>query len=420
MPKYASADHWMVEEVAWKPEAEAERVNDHILLSRGTSSAYVVTSPDGDVIINAGTPYQGERHRERFEKLLGRRLDVRKMVFTQSHHDVMGGWGAFNDAGADIVVQRQFPLIRQERMMLTEFFYPRRRIVNGLNANNPAHHQSWRKPSTEFAPTTLFDQSHEFMVGGRRFELYSTPAGETLDSIHVWLPDERTLFTGNWAGALYGALPHFYTLRGDRDRSVPQFLRDLDQAIARKPALLLTGHGPPIVGEGRIAADFGRIREAVAHIHDETVRGMSQGKDLYSLMREIELPAHLDMAPGRGPVRWYVRAVWEEYTGWFRHESTTEIYATPASAIWGELAQMAGGPDALAQAAQRHVDAGRPVEALHFTDMARAVDPKHKGVLTAELGALEQLIAATGGRTYDELAWLEGEVARATADLGEA
>src|SRR5262249_22962112 len=158
------------------------------------------------------------------------------------------------------------------------------------------------------------------------FELFSIPSGETLDSIAVWLPDEKTLFCGNFMGALYGALPNFYTIRGDRDRSVPMFIRDLQRLIDLKPDLLITGHDEPIVGNDRITADLVKIRDAVRYIHDETVKGMNAHKDLPTLMREIKLPAHLEPQPGRGPVQWYVRAVWEEYSGWFMQESTTELY----------------------------------------------------------------------------------------------
>jgi alkyl sulfatase BDS1-like metallo-beta-lactamase superfamily hydrolase len=234
------------------------------------------------------------------------------------------------------------------------------------------------------------------------------------------MPDEKTLFTGNWMGALYGALPHFHTPRGDRDRSVTQFLRDIDHVIGLEPELLLFGHDGPIRGKNRIRADLIRIRDAVAYIHDETVKGMTANKDIFTLMAEIELPPQLQTAPGRGPVRWYVRSVFEEYTGWFRQDSTTELYATPPRAIWAELAELAGGPGVLAARAQAHLAAGRPVEALHFTDIALAADPAHRTVREAEIAALEQLIDLGEGRYYDEIGWLENAIKEARAALGQS
>jgi len=137
---------------------------------------------------------------------------------------------------------------------------------------------------------------------------------------------------------------------------------------------------------------------------------MNAQKDLPTLMAEIKLPAHLVMTPGRGPVHWYVRAVWEEYAGWFRHQSTTELYATPPSTVWPELAALAGGADMLAARAQAHLSEGRAVEALHLLEVALAGDPASRAALEAQLDAYEQLADATEGKVFDELGWLEGRI----------
>lgn len=416
MAEFSSANHHMIRAVEWDPERGAERIGDRILMSRGTSNSYLVTTDDGDVVINAGMSYQGKRHRERYETLLGRPLQVRKLVFTQSHPDHMGGWEAFDDPGAERVAQANFFTIRAERNLMAPFFAPRgARVLSGL-LPKPEHLKAWDNVD-EFETATLFKEGHAFEVGGLAFELFATPSGETLDSLVVWIPGERALFTGNLFGALYGALPHYYTLRGDRQRSVTQSLRDIDLILALRPELLITGHDEPIVGADRVAGDLTRLRAAVQYIHDETVRGMNAQKDLFTLMTEIELPADLQLSPGRGPVSWYVRAVWEEYAGWFRMESTTELYSTPPRAIWNELAEMAGGLDALAERAHRHVAAGRAVEALHFTDMVVAQDPHHRAARQAEIAALQQLLDNSEAKYYDEAGWLESELKKARSHL---
>jgi alkyl sulfatase BDS1-like metallo-beta-lactamase superfamily hydrolase len=418
MSLYSTGDHPVLGLIAWEPAASAERVNDYILMSRSTSHSYLVTSDAGDVLINAGTPYQGVRHRERFEALLGRPLNLRKIIFTQSHPDHIGGWGAFADAGVETVVQREFPRISDERKLLGSYFMPRAARVLMAMLPKKEHREVWYTGTRDPEGLTLFADSHSFTVGGRAFELLSVPSGETLDSLVVWLPRERVLFTGNWMGAIYGALPNFYTPRGDRQRSVPSWLKEMDVLLGLKPELLITGHGEPIVGNQRISADLGKLRDAVRYIHDETVKGMNAHKDLHTLMQEIELPPHLVMGAGRGPVRWYVRAVFEEYTGWFRQESTTELYAVPPRAIWAELTAMAGGAGALAARAQAHVAKGEPVEALHFTDIAKAAEPANHAVLEAELAALELLVEHNGGKSFDELGWLESNIQQIKAALG--
>ena len=69
-------------------------------------------------------------------------------------------------------------------------------------------------------------------------------------------------------------------------------------------------------------------------VHDRTVDGMNAGTDVHTLMREVRLPEHLDVGEGYGTVAWNVRAIWENYAGWFHHRSTTELYAPRPRGRW--------------------------------------------------------------------------------------
>jgi alkyl sulfatase BDS1-like metallo-beta-lactamase superfamily hydrolase len=417
MPKYSTTDHRMPRSVGWRPEEPAERANDHIVFSRGTSNSNLVTSDAGDVVINTGTPFEGARTRERYEQLLGRPLKVHTIIFTQFHSDHVSGWSDFMGPGVITLAHRELPRLRKEWLALRDYYQPRgARFLSGMMPK-PEQVKAYFRQTREPEGMTLLGDSHSFDVGGRRFELHAVNSGETLDGLIVWLPAEKTLFTGNFMGALYGALPHFSTIRGDRARSVPTFLKDIQRLIDFGAELLLTGHDAPIVGRERIRADLTKLRDAVRYIHDETIKGMNAHKDLHTLMREIKLPEHLSPAPGRGPVHWYVRAVWEEYSGWFMQQSTTELYGVPHRAIWDELTGLAGGTDKLAQAARRHAADGRPLEALHFTDIALSVDPEHRLSLETKIAALETLIDRSGGTNFDELGWLESEINSAKSAL---
>ncbi len=411
MPKYRAIDHRMMKAVAFKPENPAVEVADSILMSESQSNSYLVASDAGDVAINTGSIIEVPRHRERYEELLGRPLDVRKIIFTQSHHDHIGGWQTFNGPGVETIAQARFPEVRKDRAQLSRFYLARGpRALGPLYTPDRTRRYFTVRPEVEV--TTYFENSHSFEVGGRRFELYALPGGETLDGLAVWLPAERVLFTGNFTGALFGQFPHLQTIRGDRQRSAKTVIQNLYQLLALEAQLWLTGHDEPIRGEERIRREMTKLREMVAYVHEQTVKGMDEGKDLWTLMAEIELPPELEPAPGRGPIRWYVRTIWEEYAGWFRMESTTELYEVPARAVWPEVVELAGGPEVLAERARAHVEAGRPVEALHLVEMALAADARHRPSREVEIAALEQLIERTQGLHFDELSWLESEIAR--------
>ena len=397
------------------PEDRALQVTDQIWTSAGTTDSHLVAAPGGDVVINTGYHYQGPRHRERYEEGLGRPLDVRAIVLTQSYPEQLGGWSAFTGPGVETIAQSEYAEGRLDRALLPGFFRPRTtRVLSRLGDGMPIS-ASYSKP-VEPEITTYFDDHHELEVDGRRFELLSVPGGESLDGVAVWLPEERAVFTGNLFGALYGALPHLYTIRGTKQRSARLFLRSLQRILDLEPEIHITGHGAPVFGADRIRGDLELVAEATAYVHDRTVEGMNDGKDLWTLMEEIELPDELAVAPGRGPVWWYVRAVWEEYTGWFRFESTTELYPTPARSVWPEVVELAGGPDVLADRAARHVRDGDPHRALHLLDMTLAVDAGHRPSLSVQLDALE-LLLERAGNNFDELHYLETEIARCRAAL---
>lgn len=409
MTRFRTLDHPMIAAIAWIPDRPAEWVNDHIAMNRATSNAYLIPGTEGDVVINTGTGVQGEQIRKNFEALIGRPLKVVKIVFTQSHPDHTGGWQYFADQGAETVVQRKFGRICRERKMMGRFFG--RRNAKVLAALIPpgetgAYWFETRDPE----PLTEFADWHDMTVSGRDYRLLSIPSGETLDAVAVWLPAEKTLFFGNWAGAILGAFPNFYTARGDRDRSVVFWLEECQMMIDLGIELLVTGHDDPVAGADAVRAHLTKLRDAVQYLHDETVAGMNEGTTLPELMASIALPPHLVLRDGRGPVNWYVRAVWEEYAGWFRQERTSELYATPASAVWPELTELAGGAGVLAERARAQLAAGDPEKALHLIEVAVVAAPQDRSVRETELAVYEALADRTQGRVFDELGWLESSI----------
>jgi alkyl sulfatase BDS1-like metallo-beta-lactamase superfamily hydrolase len=134
-------------------------------------------------------------------------------------------------------------------------------------------------------------------------------------------------------------------------------------------------------------------------------------------MDEIELPPELEVSEQYGRVAWGVRAIWEAYTGWFRYESTTELFSVPPRAIYAELTELAGGPDKVAERASVHVIAGEPLKALHLAEVALAADPKHAGALEAQLAALQRLAEEDAGTNFQVAGWLRHRIEATRAAL---
>ena len=132
-------------------------------------------------------------------------------------------------------------------------------------------------------------------------------------------------------------------------------------------------------------------------------------------MAQVRLPDHLRTAKGRGPVSWYVRAVWEEFAGWYRAESVTDLYGSRPNDIWPELVEMSGGPVALLFRAASKLDAGEPVAALHFIDIVLAVNAGDGDALSLKARVLETLLEQDANEHYDLSRFLEMEIRRARA-----
>jgi alkyl sulfatase BDS1-like metallo-beta-lactamase superfamily hydrolase len=406
--------------MAGAAEQDAVTLGHGIHMSRGISNSYLVGTDAGVLVVNTGTAGEAPRHRERFSRVSDAPVDA--IVFTQGHGDHVGGWSMFNAPGVETIVQSNFFDVRGYWSRLGRFYGARSaRLWSSFvpQATAASTSPTPPPPPAEPVPTVTFDDAYAFEVGGRRVEFFAVPGGETTDSLLVWLPQDRVVFTGNLMGPMYGHVPNLYTIRGDKIRSALEFVRSVDRLRALEPEVLITGHGDPIVGAAQIAADLTKLRDAVLWVHDATVAGMNAGTDLFTLMRDIAPPPELTLGQGHGKVAWNVRATWEEYAGWFRYESTTELYPVPPSAVWAELTELAGGPGVLAARAAAHVAAGRPVEALHLTDIALASDPNDRSAREVAVAALELLLERSGRANLSETRWLDTEIVTGRAALGD-
>lgn len=375
-------------------QPEATKINDFIYLSEGLSNAFLITTSEGRVVVNTGMGFEAPIHKRNFDAIDHR--PVRYILFTQGHVDHVGGADLFRQEGTQIIAhvnnqthQADDARIASFRAMRSGFAFAETiaKALEYIQENTDTGFSPQATPT----PDVTFDDRYELELGGLRMELLWTPGGETTDSMVIWLPDHRICFTGNLFSALFGHFPNLVTVRGDRYREALRFIDSLERVHALGADVLLPGHGGPIVGEETIDQELTRLRNAVQFVHDETVKGMNRGKDVYSLMKDVRLPPELDVGEGYGKVSWSVRAIWENYAGWFHHHSTTELYDVPPAAVRADLVDLAGGPDSVATRAAARLEDGEPVEAIHLAEVVLSVKPNHIPALEVMLAAHEKL-----------------------------
>jgi alkyl sulfatase BDS1-like metallo-beta-lactamase superfamily hydrolase len=260
-------------------------------------------------------------------------------------------------------------------------------------------------------PDVMFDRHLALRVGDLHVECISTPGGETVDSCVVWLPEHRICFISNLVGPMFPHFPNFNTLRGDKYRFVEPYLESVCTVRELQPEVLVTGRNEPIRGAALIDACLGRLHDAVDHVHRATLDGINAGTDIFTLMREIQLPDHLRVGQEYGRVSWAVRTIWETYLGWFRLHSTTELYSVHASDAFATAVDLVGA-DALVGRAREQLDAGEPVIAIHLVEAVLAAEPDHAGARETAIAAHECLLAAGEDRNFWAAGWLRHEVER--------
>jgi glyoxylase-like metal-dependent hydrolase (beta-lactamase superfamily II) len=361
-----------------------------------------VVCQGGDLLINTGLHTEVDATMARFAKVTENPLKT--IVFTQGHPDHVGGWSRLNAPGVETIAQANHTDVREYWRRLHPFYSGRILKLWGLFTGDID--VSYLPP--EPVLTSTFIDNHSLDLGGRRFELYATPGGETTDALVVWLPKERVVFVGNLLGPMFGHVPNLYTIRGDKIRSAKAFIRSVERVLALEPEVLINGHDL-FAGSGHIQEVLTKVRDAVVHLREKTIDGMNSGSDLWTLMRSVRLPPDLVLPQMHGKVPWIVRAIWEEHTGWFRYESTTELYEVPPREVWPDLAELAGS-GALTDRARVHLSQGHPLQALHLTDIVLHQNKTDAAALHVRRAALENLLEASGRENFSETQWLESEI----------
>ncbi|MCB1632157.1 MAG: MBL fold metallo-hydrolase [Pseudomonadales bacterium] len=399
------------------------RVNDFIVMSEGNSNVYLIETPAGGVLLNSGMGFEAPVHRHNLERFST--VPIRYLVTTQGHVDHVGGVQYFRDLHPGLVYIAQagnpehqaydarlatFRSARSAFRFQDEFEQVfKRYAAAGYTAINPQD-----RPT----PDLLFDKRHEFSLGGLDIVLLAVPGAETNDSLVVWLPQHRIVFTGNLFGCPFGHFPNLVTIRGDRYRDALTCAAAAQAVLDLDAQLLVYGHHEPVVGADVIRAELTAWRDAVRYVHDEVVKGMNEGKDIGTLQEQIRLPAECEVGQGYGKLSWSIRAIWENYAGWFKHESTTELYSVSQQSVHADLVELAGAASLVARAESK-LAAGKPEEAMHLLDIVLNAEPGNASARALMLRIHRELL--TDAQTFCTtgnfwlVGWLQQRIKRLEA-----
>ncbi len=248
------------------------------------------------------------------------------------------------------------------------------------------HHQSWTYTQQfgsvgigdieesihrRLDPTIVIrgNDSYEFQLGNINFEVHHDK-GETDDSLWMFVPDKKALFTGDLFVTSYPNVGSpFRTQRYAKNWALAN-----EKMMKKNPEFLVPGHGPLIDDKDKIQEVLSITAESMHFVHDEIVKRLNEGKwfeEIYFEMLDIfpdKFKNHPYLQPIYGDYRMAIHDVYRYYHGWYDSGNPTDLFPSKSDEIAKEFLKIANEGDFLERAKQL-VEEGKIQLALHVLDV---------------------------------------------------
>lgn len=366
----------------------------------GLANSILIEGDDGVIIVDTLETIEAARAvRKAFAKITDK--PVCALIYTHNHADHVFGAAGFTD-GADVdvyahettaalidrVVSVLRPVITTRSMRMFGNFLDDAALVNaGIGRKLMLDRDS---TVGVIRPNKTFADSWSGRIAGVKVQMVHAP-GETDDQIFIWLPEKRVLLP---ADNIYKTFPNLYAIRGTAYRDVCKWVDSLDKMRALHPEYLVPSHTRPVSGAERIYRILTDYRDAIAYVHDQTVRGMNMGMTADELAASIKLPAHLAKSPFLqeyyGTVAWSVRSIFNGYMGWFDGDPARLDPLDPMQEA-RHMADLAGGTGGLLAAARKAAENGDYQWVLELTGHLARLEPDNTETRSLRLDALTAL-----------------------------
>jgi len=358
----------------------------------GSCNSYLITTSEGSVLVDpAGAAVAPEFYKKIIDK-----YPLKAILLTHAHQDHSDDIALWREEKEiPVIAQREYPKYFE---YITEFapFFARKGTIW---ARKPIPTEVEIKADSRNEPTFLFADSYTYELGGIHFNMIHTP-GETPDHTTIWIPELSAVLVGD---NYYEYFINNSTFRGTMIRPIKGYIHTLDTALSFNPELFLMGHGIPIESKKDVESTVGNFRDGLKYIYNETVKGINEGKDVYTLMQTINVPQEYEFALYFGKIEWTIRGIYQEYVGWF-DENPATMYSESIASIFPDLVEITG-IDPLIKRAKQLLEDKEYVKVLHITEIILANEPANQAAKDIRIKTLETLKANT--RNYIERIWLD-------------
>jgi alkyl sulfatase BDS1-like metallo-beta-lactamase superfamily hydrolase len=376
------------------------------LPSFGNCTAF--DTDDGLVMVDTGSIFTAPKVHEEIRSWSKKRLN--RAIYSHGHIDHVFGVGPFDEEAASndwprpqVIAHKHLPR-RFERYVMTAGY---NQVINRRQFG--AANLVW--PTEYRFPDETYESEHDLQVGASEFHLRHEK-GETDDATVTWFPAKHVLCSGD--------LFIWNSPNAGNPQKVQRYPREWAQALRRMAALnahyLLPGHGLPIFGQERIHQALSETAEYLESLVEQTLAMMNEGARLADTISAVTVPAHLSDRPYLQPFydepEFIVRNIWRLYGGWW-DGNPANLRPANDRRLALELAELAGGPAALAARAEELLSDGSE-EALrlagHLAEMAWLAAPQDQGIQSVRQQVFHTLAQhATSTMSRGVFRWAERE-----------
>ncbi len=330
---------------------------------------------------------------------------VTGLIFTHSHADHFGG--ALGVLSAQDAKARKVPIVApsgfmeeatSENILLgpamgrrAMYMYGNRLPKNekGLVDNGLGKAVAFGKLGILTPNTIVAAEKQELLIDGVRFIFHNVPGSEAPSEFTFFLPDFKA-FCG--AEIMGHTLHNLYTLRGAKVRDATKWAAYLNQSLThvQNSEVVFNQHHWPVWGAANIQDFILKQRDTYQFIHDQTVRQINAGLNASEISENLKLPKsldeHLSVRGYYGTVRHNVKAVYQNYMGWFdAHPSNLD--PLPALLASEKYVTLMGGEEKVMIAAENAIKKGEFRWAAELLKHVVYVAPKN--------GKAKELLAQT-------------------------
>ena len=395
-------------------EDPAHRISDTIYRSSGTTAAYLLLTDRGRVIVNTGLGFEAPHHKRVFDAV--RPGPTHHIITTQAHVDHVGGVGLFREPGTtylaqanNLACQADDARIQALRMRTAGIWFD----MLGTDAiriakENPGVSRCARTPPRRTSPSRTGSASPSTASAWSS----SPPSGRPSTAASCGCPSSAPPSISNLLGPLFPHFPNLNTLRGDRYRSAEGYLATVRRLRELQPEVLVTGRHDPIVGAELIDASLERLHNAVDYVHRRALEGFNAGIDVWTLMREIELPA----APAGGPGLRQGGLGRAHAMGDLRRVVPAPVHHRDVPGLVGRRAAPSWWPPPASMppssGPRRPLARGDAVVAIRVAEAVETGSPEHPRARDVLVAAHRYLLDHGGDVSFWENGWLRHELDR--------